>query len=213
MLYFTVILKTILSWPVAAFAIAFLFKKTLPNALYNLFSRRVTLEGFGLKAEVDAQEQQRSGGENPVERKLPTSQAIAPSNRKVINDMEAAIKIDLTNTDADKKEAVLIRALAETRLTAGHEFTYNRIFGSQIVFLRQLNSMSHVTIDQARSFLEPYIVQNPLIYNNFGFEQWIAFLRNSGLIIKEDKFLRIGDIGRDFLFYLTEMQLFEGKVG
>ncbi len=213
MLYFAIILKTVLSWPVAAFAIAFLFKDTLPNSLINLLRRRVTLEGFGFKAEVDAQEQQLSGGENPAERKLAETQALEPSSRKAVNDMESMLRADLANIDPQRKESVLIRALAETRMTAGHEYTYNRIFGSQILALRQLNTVIHATVEDARIFFQPLPDRFPIIYKNYSFEQWLDFLRSSGLLIRDGQIIKITDIGRDFLIYITEKQLFEGKAG
>jgi hypothetical protein len=171
------------------------------------------LEGFGIRAEIDVQDRQQTAGENPVDRKLPEPQALEPSNRIAVNEMELRLKADLASIDVNKREAVLVRALAEARMTSGHEFTYNRIFGSEILALRRLNAITHATVDNAREFFQPFREQFPLIYNNYDFDRWLGFLKNSGLISQEGLILKITEIGRDFLVYLTEKRLFEGKAG
>ena len=56
-------------------------------------------------------------------------------------------------------------------------------------------------------------MSNYHIYASFGFDGWLGFLINSGLVIQDGEVLRISDVGRDFLFYLTEKRLFEGNAG
>lgn len=93
-----------------------------------------------------------------------------------------------------------MRALAHSRLEAGHEFTYNRIFGSQIAALERLNEVGRATVDIAREFFRPYAEQ-PQVYSNYGFDGWLGFLKGSGLIVQTGNVLEISDFGRDFLMY------------
>jgi hypothetical protein len=176
-----------------------------------LFRGKWELEGFGLKAKIDAAEQQQSAAENPATEKQPTSTALEPSPRATVNIIEKEVRDTLTRIEAGKREAVLVRRLAETRLIAGHEFTYNRIFGSQILALKRLNVAGRPTIDDARQFFDSVKKQHPLFYSTYSFEGWLGFLLKSALIVQNDNVLEITDFGRDFLVYLTERRIPEDK--
>jgi hypothetical protein len=153
----------VLSWPVAAVFIALAYKPELLKALPDFLRRKLKVEGFGIKAEIDAAEQQKAA-ENPADEKLPEKQALDPSPRLAVNLVEARLHSDLLVIDPAKREAVLVRALADARLSGGHEFTYNRIFGSQILALRRLNSAGQATVDNAREFYKSAEEQNPHLY-------------------------------------------------
>jgi hypothetical protein len=94
------------------------------------------------------------------------SQAVARLEKEMRNE----VKTLNSALNSEQKEDRLIRVLAETRLRAGHEFIYNCIFGSQIAFLKRLNEVAKLTIDQAREFLKPYADQFPQIYSHYSFE-------------------------------------------
>jgi hypothetical protein len=105
----------------------------------------------------------------------------------------------LNTIDKQAREATLVRALAETRLLAGHEFVYNRIFGSQILALKRLNEVGQATIDDVQQFFKPYAEQYPQLYSKY-------------VIVQKDGLVEISDFGRDFLIYLTIMRLSENKL-
>lgn len=86
-----------------------------------------------------------------------------------------------------------------------------RIFGSQIAALKRLNEVGRATVDDAREFFRPYAEQFPQLYNNYGFDGWLGFLKGGGLIVQNGNVLEISDFGRDFLIYLTERRLAENK--
>lgn len=69
-----------------------------------------------------------------------------------MNSIEALLIKQLESIPANLTVATLQRALAETRLRAGHEYTYNRIFGSQILGLRGLDEASVATVGEAAKF-------------------------------------------------------------
>ena len=168
---------------------------------------------LGVKAKFDAAEQQQAAAENPASEKLIETPVLDPIPRVAANLIETRLRNDLNAVEPEKREAVLLRALTFSRLEAGHEFTYNRIFGSQIAALKRLNEVGRVTVDDARGFLRPYAEQFPQVYNsNYGFDNWLAFLKESGLVVQNGNFLEITDIGRDFLIFLTERRLSENKL-
>lgn len=198
------------AWPIALLIIALTFRSGLLSALPSLFRRKFELEGLGFKAKIDAAEQQQAGGENPASEKLPETPALDPSPRVAVNIIETRVRGELSGIEAGKREPVLLRALAQSRLEAGHEFTYNRIFGSQILALKRLNEVGRATVDDARTFFKPYAEQFPQIYSNYGFDGWLGFLK-AVLIVQNGDVLEISDFGRDFLVYLTERRLSENK--
>jgi hypothetical protein len=165
----------------------------------------------GFKAKIDAAEQQQ--GDNPAALKLEVQKhMLEPSPRAAVNIIEARIRLEAENVDTEKKEALLLRALAQSRLQAGHEFTYNRIFGSQILCLKRLNEVGRATVDDAREFFKPYAEQFPQIYTNYSFDEWLRFLIANVLISQNADIIEITDFGRDFLFYLTDARLSENKL-
>ena len=134
-----------------------------------------------------------------------------PSERPAVARLENELRNELQAVDSQQREGRLIRVLAETRLRAGHEFIYNRIFGSQIVFLKRLNELANCTVDQAREFFQPYAKQFPQVYSNYGFEAWLNFMVTNALVLRNGDTLMIDEIGRDFLGYLVFQRLLENK--
>jgi hypothetical protein len=158
------------------------------------------IKGFELpgQAKIDLAEQQQGAAENPAAEKLPKPPTLDPSPRAAVANVEARLGEDLKKIEEEKRQATLLRALAATRVEAGHEFTYNRIFGSQIVALKRLNEAGRVTVDFAREIYKPYAKQFPQVYSNYSFDGWLGFLTSSGLVMQNGNSLEITDIGREF---------------
>jgi hypothetical protein len=200
------------AWPIAITTIALRFRTGLIGALPALFRGKVELEAFGAKAKFEAAEQQRSAAENPATKKLPALPAAQePSPRPAVNIIEAGLRDALNQIEAGKSELVLLRQLAETRLVAEHEFTYNRIFGSQIFALKRWNEMGRVTVDDARKLFDSVEKQYPALYSTYSFDNWLGFLVGRALVLQKGNALEISEFGRDFLIYLTERRLSENK--
>jgi len=200
-----------MAWPIAVVIVSLIFKPGLRDFLRSFTARKIEVEGFGVKARIDAAEQQKGAAENPATEKLPQAPALDPSPRLAVNIIETRLREELNGFEAGKREPVLVRALAHSRLEAGHEFTYNRIFGSQILALKRLNEVSRATVDDAREFFKPFAEQFPQLYNNYGFDAWLGFLLGGAMIVQNGNVLEISDFGRDFLVYLTERRLSENK--
>ena len=199
------------AWPVVTALIALGYKPEIVSGLPAFLRRKIAIEGFGVKASIDAAEQQKSSAENPAQESLAQTSALSPRPRKAVNILELHIGRDLDGFASDRREPALIRALAERSLVAGHEFTYNRIFGSQIAGLKRLDEVGVVTVEQARAFYQPYGENFPQIYSNYGFDGWLGFLRINNLVNQNGSSLQLSDFGKDFLIYLTEKGLTESK--
>lgn len=200
------------AWPVAVVVVAAWFKPTVASFFPTLLRRafQVEVPGF-FKAKVDAEEQ-KAVEAPPSAAALDTKAVLAPSPRLAVNTVEGKLRQDIQTVEINSREAILLRALAETRLTSGHEFTYNRIFGSQIAALRQLNLVGEATFEQARQFFSQYSQRYPEMYGReLAFEDWLSFLVRLGHVEQHGNMLRVTEIGRDFLFYLTDRRLPEDK--
>ncbi len=140
-----------------------------------------------------------------------TEPKMAPASRVGIQILEDELSAMVEALEADTRTPVLIRALAETRLRAGHEYVYNRIFGSQIVALKTLNQRGSISEADARREFEPLKTLYPDVYEKYSFEAWNGWLQRMGLVRYQNGFFEITALGRDFLMYLVETGLMENK--
>lgn len=203
-----------IAWPIVVFLAVWRFRTEI-IAFLSLIpkGKKFEVDMLGVKARIDVAEQQQSGQQNPAVEKIDITFSLDPSHRQAVNLIEQRLHAEIKALDSNKREAILVRALALSRMEAGHEFTYNRIFGSQILGLKRLNEMGRASIDDAREFFNPFAEQFPHIYANYGFDGWLGFLKNGGLIVQTNSFLKITEFGRDFLIYLTDRRLAENKPG
>jgi hypothetical protein len=204
-------LVKVAAWPGVVVFLAWKFGSELSGVLSSLLSRKFEVEGPGFKAKVDAAEQQQQGAENPAIKKLPETPLLGPSSRPAVARIENEMRAELKAVEPEKWSEVLLRDLAQARLERGHEYIYNRIFGSQIGFLKRLNEVPRLTVDQAREFFKPYADQFPQVYSEYGFDGWLHFLTVSALVERKGDDLEIGEIGRDFLVYIINQRLSESK--
>jgi hypothetical protein len=201
------------AWPTVVVALALKFKPELLTALPSLFRRKVEVEALGFRAMIDAaaEQQQLAAPGNPSLEKLSGLTPLEPSPRLAVNLIENRLRGELEAMDPGKRDGSLLRSFAQTRLAYAHELTYNRIFGSQIAFLKRLNEISTTTVDHSREFFKPYAEKFPEFYATYTFEAWLNFLVAGGLVTETGSSLVINDYGRDFLIYMVEHRLLENK--
>jgi hypothetical protein len=201
-----------LAWPVAVSVIAW---RVGPKFLDAIRGRAVNVEGFGVRASISTVEQQIASTDNPVNR--PALEAAAPAPPAVVREtvqlIEREIRTELAKYALADREPALINALAATRVRGQHEFHYNRIFGSQIAGLKLLDERGSATVEEARAFFEPYAGLYPQVYATYGFDGWLAFMVNGGLVARTADRLTTTPFGHDFLVYLREVRLTEIKAG
>jgi hypothetical protein len=182
-----------LAWPIVILVLALKFKPELLSAVSSLFGRKVELEGLGFKIGVA---EQQAVVEKPPLSETPSS--FDPSPRQAINLVETRLRNELKEVDAGKREAVLLRSLAQSRLDGAHESMYNRMYGSQIALLRLLNEELRVSIGKGCEFFKPYAETFPRIYDNYSFEAWLNFMTVNALVVQKGNDFEISEFGRDF---------------
>lgn len=111
-------------------------------------------------------------------------------------------------------EKVLVRHLAGAQIQLAFERLQSEIYGSQVRALRWLNGQPMGTNAYSlRPFYESAVAQFPLLYDDYGFESWLAFLAGRRLIVdapraddsqgEESVPIGITVFGRAFLGYLV----------
>jgi hypothetical protein len=200
------------AWPIAVAIMAWPLKKLLAEVL-RFPNREVNVEGFGVKAKIGPAEQQRSTEENPAKPETPVAlPPPLPEPSVAVKVLEDSMRANLpSNQTPSQQNEYLLRLLADTRIRAGHEFVYNRIFGSQIAALKALDENGGATVAEARVFFEPYAKQFPQVYDTYGFEGWLGFLTANALVLQTDEWLTASEYGHDFLVYLRTARLTEAK--
>ena len=208
--WFLVELIKALAWPIVVGIAAW---KLTPLLASILGGRKVEVEAFGVKATVSAAERQQGASDNPAAQHLPQAGAAPPpiASRPALDMLEQRIRNDLVAYPQNDREAVLVRALAISRLVGAHEYIYNRIFGSQILGLKRLDEIGGTTVEQAREFFQPFASQYPDVYSKYGFDGWLGFMTSNGLVTRDDSRLEASAFGHEFLVYLREARLTELK--
>lgn len=125
-------LAKLVQWPFVIVVIAWIFKSPLSNVLTSLL--RLELKGPGFAGKMEAAEQGQAAANNPSIEKLekPSEPSLpVASPNPVVARLENEMRNELKGINLEQRAERLLRFSAEMRLRAGHEFIYNRIFGSQ----------------------------------------------------------------------------------
>ncbi|RWX30664.1 hypothetical protein EHI47_14535 [Rhizobium leguminosarum] len=169
------------------------------------------------EAAIEVAEQQGSSN-NPASANLPAEPGAAmpgsqlpPPPRVAIQLIEDELRSDLEKIPQEARVPMLLRALADTRIRAGHEFVYNRIFGSQISALKALNERGPIPDHDAMREFEPLKTQFPEVYGKYEFGDWAGWLERMSMVTHQNGVYAITPLGRDFLFYLVDTGLTENK--
>lgn len=212
------------AWPSTIIFLALRFRTVWTTVLTGLFSNLAVKRFKGFGVEVEAVERQEAGkaivGVGKLEAGSSTvavpptaaSPALPDVGSPVLQTIVGNLRSQLANYPDDQKQDVLLRAVAVSQLRAGHEFIYNRIFGSQIEGLKQLDMLGGATVEKARQFLQPYMERFPSLYLTYGFDAWLGFMTSNGLVLRNGEHLAISPIGHDFLVYIRDLRLTEAKL-
>ncbi|MGH7559146.1 MAG: hypothetical protein ACREMD_15475 [Gemmatimonadota bacterium] len=195
-------LVDVLAWP-AAFAI-------LGLAFILIFRR-------GIKALLDRTWKVGRGGLETFDSpRLPVSgeshdslQAFLESyDNPLLRHNESVIEEDLKQrglTDPGDARKALLRSLAGTQILLHFERFQGLVWASQISALTYLNSKSDpVPANELRPFYNDASKSFPELYGNYGFEDWLAFLKTAMLLEERAEGVVISMIGREFLKWRVE---------
>jgi hypothetical protein len=190
---------SILAWP-AVVLIVILFALFLYRPQIALLISRTKKLG------KDGFETFETQPTQPIDEKKGVEEFLRSFDNPLVLESEQLINNDLKERrieDPSDREKVLVRSLAALNIVLHFEAIYDVIWASQVACLRYLNSRELGTdLSEISPFYELAKVEYPLWYENYLFEQWLAFLRAFNLVTEQDSKLFITIRGREFLKFI-----------
>lgn len=119
-------------------------------------------------------------------------------------EVENNIKIVAQQYYPNDKEAFYARLIGVGMVTFQHDQIWLVIFGSQLKALYELSSRGVIPLSDLEKHYEKAVLDYPLVYKNYSFEQWVAYMTANGLIVTYPSLMaEISYKGQDFLKYLA----------
>lgn len=230
------ILNTLLSWRVVSLLFILLFWRKIGDLLAQIAayigsSRRADVTGLAVDATPTQEDFSPStaeiglkGGEAAV---LPppsvspssvVSQGAEPDRTSLQSELDEDMLHSSAGTmiDAHDREKAFVRALSDTKIALTFERIYRLIYGSQIVAINLANRPNGLTEADLRSYYESVRASYPDIYSKRSFEEWLAWMLSTLLLVKQD----VGGVDRylstvraqEFLKYIVALGL-QPKIG
>jgi hypothetical protein len=216
-MWFVELLKAVV-WPVMLAGLVLYFR----DEIRRLTTRLVEIGPSGLKLSQTAQQ---TTPLEPTPVPAPGS-AVTPGSAVGAGEFAAVVRAQFAPEEIDwamqllqsdltaragndpKDQVEFLRwALAGTTIQWRHERNYNMIYGSQLELLARLNG-GPIPLAACRPIYDTAVSKHPDFYRTYSFEQWIGFLRNSGLVqISPNADCDLTPSGRGLLRYIVVQKL------
>jgi hypothetical protein len=193
-------LLNVLKWPVVVIIIALIFRKTMIN-----FINRISKIGHG-KTSVEALQQPSGEKQEQVQISL-VDRALGLFRPETTALVRSAVlqESDLSKISGDKERIEhLIKYSSAIYIIKHFDQIYYSIYGSQLMILQQLNTDAVEDNSSLKRYYDYAAGQNPTLFAEYSYEDYLAYLISFNLIIKEGNQIKITILGVDFLKYLSE---------
>jgi hypothetical protein len=131
---------------------------------------------------------------------LASSQLLRNRENNVRNELKTR---GITNDQEIIK--ILTRAFASSQLTLQWEQIEKVIFGSQLALLVDMNARpAGLTVAEIKLYYDNAAKQNPLVYANYTFEQYVYYLETVQLIVKGGSGYQVSLEGKEFMVWLVQ---------
>jgi hypothetical protein len=119
-------------------------------------------------------------------------------------EIESNMRIMATQYQAADREGFYLKFIAIGFVSLSYDMVWSHIYKSQLLLLQELNRAAQ-TLVQVRVYYDEAASANPnSVYSHYTFDQWMGFMKTSGLIMFNPSGLVVITIrGQDFLKYLT----------
>lgn len=201
-------------WPLSVVVISFLIMLIFRRQLSELLNRITRIDRSGISADSASTSQQNTRETN---RKAVESLLAETGSSPVLDSKEQFIRKNLQEKGIEIQdgsvETMLIRHLALTQTVLEFEQIYYVIWGSQIAFLKTLNSARSAGLDSEfliRHF-EYAKTQYPLVLGAVSVERYSGYLLDQGLVNRREGRFYITDFGLEFLLWMTRNGRVEAK--
>ena len=191
-----------IAWHHLAFVIAIIFICKFRNQISALINRTRKIGMEGLSADPIPDKQQE---------KIETNSEAAQKLLKLVGDspviieQENRINEDLKSINADERVLVLTKYLAGTQILLAFEKIYAIIFRSQISILNMLNENrgQGMPVNSIDTYINIVKADYSETLGKWTNEQYLKFLYDSFLIMKEGDKIHITNLGIEFLAWMT----------
>ncbi|MCF6100361.1 hypothetical protein [Mesorhizobium muleiense] len=193
-----------IAWPAAILIVAQLFSSDIRAILPRL--RKAGPSGV----ELDAPEQQQRI--EPPSSGIPDDPDL-PVPTAALAILEERLRKQIETKPEAKRQPILLRELAISRLITLFERVHRLIFGSQIDLLKSLNLTGPKSMELVRPYYDEAAILSPDFYKDYDFDKWLSFLTSAELVEIKDGQMDITETGREFLVYMVNTRLIERKPG
>lgn len=186
-----------LAWPIAAIAIARIFRTEIKNLFLRVTKVSFSGAEFGLshqKSPEDSVEKKSLSQIETNELADPTMQRIESKNSK-----------ELATFQPEDREKILLRALTVAQLEKNFSIAYTSIFGSQIRALDLLNSRAVARVEAEELFKANS--EGDTVLSSWTLDQYMNYLLAWEFVEYHDGTYKITETGRNFLRFLTNTGL------
>ena len=191
-----------IAWHHLAFVIAIIFICKFRNQISALINRTRKIGMEGLSADPIPDKQQE---------KIETNSEAAQKLLKLVGDspviieQENRINEDLKSINADERVLVLTKYLAGTQILLAFEKIYAIIFRSQISILNMLNENrgQGMPVNSIDTYINIVKADYSETLGKWTNEQYLKFLYDSFLIMKEGDKIHITNLGIEFLSWVA----------
>lgn len=124
----------------------------------------------------------------------------------VTAEAEKNVKIIAQQYSPNDKEAFYARFIGIGVVAYQHDITWFTIYGSQLMALTELNSRGLIPIADLRKHYDKAVVDYPITYADYSFEQWLDYMQSRMLIARyPSQMVEVSFNGKDFLKYLAHV--------
>lgn len=193
------------SWPFAGLLLGVVAIITFRRPLLNILERTSQVDVGGVKVSTPVQDQRQIGAKTDISKTEQVANAF--QSPMLVEAEQVVVKVldELAKNPAER-EKVLVKHLAASEIFLVFERTYRVIFGSQLLALQFLSSVSNTLQDPKvlRPIYEQAKSKNSEFYASVSFEAWFSFLETTLLVARQDGKIGISIRGKEFLKYLIE---------
>lgn len=200
----------VLKWPLVAIIVSIVAILRFTPNIGNLIDRIKKISKEGIETEKVNQQ-------THPQKKISAKELLKLFNNKLIQEVEERLQSEFEKIEhtPEEKEQLLMKRYASEVIAHVFDQIYNYIFGSQISALHYLNTHvgKLVDLNEVKLYYEEAKTKYPLLYNKYLFDNWLGYLENNVLILREGSNIGITIRGQEFLKYLISMGLTSNKFG
>lgn len=185
------------AWPATIALLGIFFMLVFRTQIGSLLDRTRRVGKAGLETFDSPRPPTASEKPDPLQEFLGTY------DNQLLRYNEGMIEAELKQRNLTEPAAAykaLLRSLAGTQILVHFERVQALIWASQLSALTYLNSRTdRVPTQELRTFYDDASQRHAVLFQNYGFDQWCAFMKSWQLIDETDAGFAITMVGREFL--------------